>query len=124
MAYFRIFLPAKGIKIGINFELLYLGFLPYLHDFHHAIDFVFSVIQINVSIGVEGDANIRVSHQILQRLRIHSGISHVGTISVPANMRRYQRHLHLIDTVVLLSNMLEVVLPVQGIHNASVFIKI
>ena len=47
--------------------------------------------------GVESDADVRVAHDILQSLGIHSALGHVGAEGVAADMRRDLRQLHLVN---------------------------
>ena len=42
------------------------------------------VLQSEMRIGVHRHANLTVPHQILERLRVHAGLSHVAAISVAA----------------------------------------
>ena len=46
------------------------------------------------AVGVQGDRNVRMAHQILQRLRIHSSLRHVAAVGVAANVRRNVRHVN------------------------------
>ena len=58
------------------------------------------------------------------RSRVHAAFRHVGTKGVPAYMGRDLWHLHFIDTVVLLANVLKVFLPMQGYHRHIIFVQI
>ena len=41
-------------------------------------EFLLRIIELNMSVSVQRHANIAVSHDILQRFGIHSGLCHVG----------------------------------------------
>ena len=58
------------------------------------------------------------------RSRVHAAFRHVVTKGVPAYMGRDLWHLHFIDTVVLLANVLKVFLPMQGYHRHIIFVQI
>ena len=77
-----------------------------------------------MGVGVQRDANIRVAHEILQRLGVHTALCHVGTKCVPANVRGDFGHLHLIDAVVLLADVLEVMLPMKRHHRFAVLVQV
>ena len=51
-------------------------------------EFLLCIIELNVCVGVQRHADIAVSHDILQRLGIHSGLCHVGAEGMPAYVRR------------------------------------
>ena len=74
-------------------------------------------------IGVESDADIRMSHQVLKHLRVHPGLRHIGAVGVTAHMRRDLRKLHAINAIILLHRMLEVLLPVHRHHRLSILIE-
>ena len=74
-------------------------------------------------VGVQRHADIAVSHDILQRLGIHSGLCHVGTESVPTHMGCDLRQLHTIGLVVLGNHMLHVLLPVKRHHRHIVLVQ-
>ena len=65
-----------------------------------------------------------MAHEVLQRLGVHTALCHVGTKCVPANVRGDFGHLHLIDAVVLLADVLEVMLPMKRHHRLAVLIQI
>ena len=64
-------------------------------------------------IGVQGDADVAVSHKILERFRVHSRSRHVAAVGVAANVRSYVRDLQLVDLVVPLYHVIESVFPVH-----------
>ena len=75
-------------------------------------EFLLRIIELNMCVGVQRHADIAVSHDILQRLGIHSGLCHVGAESVPTHMGCDLRQLHTVGLVVLGNHMLHVLLPV------------
>ena len=75
-------------------------------------EFLLCIIELNVCVGVQRHADIAVSHDILQRLGIHSGLCHVGAESVPTHMGCDLRQLHTVGLIVLGNHMLHVLLPV------------
>ena len=76
-----------------------------------------------MSIGVESDADIRMPHQILKHLRIHSGLCHIRAVRVSAYMRCDLRKLNAINAVILINCVLEVLLPVHSHHWLIVLVK-
>ena len=58
--------------------------IHFLAVFRHFLDFFPGIIVLQMCVGIQGNTNIRMSHKILQRFRIHTGQCHVGTIGVPA----------------------------------------
>ena len=76
-----------------------------------------------MGVGVQRNADVAVAHDVLQRFGIHPVLCHFGAERVPANMGRDLRQLHLIDLVVLLYDMLEILLPMEGDHRHPVLIK-
>ena len=65
-----------------------------------------------------------MAHNVLQRLGIHTGFSHIGAEGMPAHMGRDFGHLHLVNTVILVANVLKVLLPMQGHHGHPILIQI
>ena len=57
-----------------------LGFL-------HAAKFLGSVFQPKVSVSVERDADIAVTHQILERLRVHARLGLISAVGMAADVR-------------------------------------
>ena len=79
-------------------------------------EFLLHIIEPHVCVGVQRHADIAVSHDILQRLGVHTGLSHVGAESVPTHMGRDLGQLHTIGLVVLGNHMLHVLLPMERHH--------
>lgn len=63
-------------------------------------------------------------HQILKGLWIHSRLCHFTAISMPADMRRHKWYLYHVDTIVFIADVLEIMIPMKRIYNASILIKI
>lgn len=53
----------------------------------HLLQFLRCIIKSDMGINIQGYPDIGMPHQILQCLRIHPGLCHVGAISVTAYMR-------------------------------------
>ena len=64
-------------------------------------------------------ADVAMPHQVLKRLRIHSRFCHIGAVCMPAHMGSHLRHLNLVDRIILLTNMIEVMLPMQCVGSFS-----
>lgn len=80
---------------------------------YHPFHLCFHVIVLHMSVSIQGDANVRVSHQILQSFGIHTAFGHVGTKRMSANMRCDVGQLFPIELVVACTNVVEVVFPVH-----------
>ena len=69
------------------------------------------ILKFNMSIGIHRNTDIRVSHNILKHLRIHSWLSHIRTKCMATHMWCNRRHLNLIYAIILFPNMLEILFP-------------
>lgn len=76
-----------------------------------------------MGIGVQRDADIRVPHDVLQSFWAHAAARHVGTEGVPAYMGCDLRKLYFINAVVLIQDILEVMLPMEGNHGHPVLVQ-
>ena len=65
-------------------------------------------------VGVQCYPDITMPHKVLQGLGIHSRLSNVTAISVPAYMRRYFRKLRSVNTIVFFYNMLKMFFPMNA----------
>ena len=90
---------------------------------YHPFHLCFHVIVLHMSVSIQGDANVRVSHQILQSFGIHTAFGHVGTKRMSANMRCDVRQLFPIELVVARTDVIEVVFPVHCNGWVSVLVK-
>ena len=50
----------------------------------HANHLFLGIFQAKVGVGVHGDANVRMTHQVLQCLWIHAGAGHVAALPAPS----------------------------------------
>ena len=57
-------------------------------------------------------ADVRMSHEVLQCLRVHSRFCHIRAIGVSAHMWSDVCHLHPVNIVVPANHVIESVLPV------------
>ena len=70
-------------------------------SFHHTVEFNLCIVKFDMGVGIQRDADIRVTHDILQGLGVHAAFRHVGTEGVAAHMRCDFRKLNFVDAVVL-----------------------
>ena len=87
------------------------------------VKFSFCIVKFDVGIGVQRDADIRVTHDILQGFGIHAALCHVGAEGMAAHMGCDLGKLHLVNAVVFLQNMLEVMFPVEGDHGHVILVQ-
>lgn len=88
----------------------------------HPFQFFLCVIETDMCVHVHSNADVRMSHEVLQCLWIHSRFRHIGTIGVSAHMRRDVRHLHPVDVIVPADHVIESVLPVHCHQRHIIFI--
>jgi hypothetical protein len=116
-------LPGKPDHLRLDLSHL-LQFLP--HAFHLLLlpgldhfHFFLGIVELDVGVHVQGDANVAVAHQVLQGLGAHPGQGHVGAVGVTAHVRGDMRQLVLVGAVVFLQDMLKILLPVLGYHGKA-----
>ena len=63
-------------------------------------------------VNVHRDSDVRMPHEVLQGLGIHSCACLVAAVSVAANMRGDVWHLHPENLIVPFDRMVEAVLPI------------
>ena len=63
-----------------GFRYFFLGPIQFFQAKH----LVLGILQSQMGICVHGDANVRMTHQVLQCLWIHAGASHVATLPAPS----------------------------------------
>ena len=97
-------------------------FCPAL-PFCDPVKFRFRIVKFDVGIGVQRDADIRMTHDILQGFGVHTALCHVGAEGMAAHMGRDFRKLNFVNAVVFLQNMLEVMLPMEGDHRHVVLVQ-
>ena len=81
--------------------MAYKHFFDAFLSFHHPFKFHLRILEFDMGIGVQRDAAIRVTHDILQGFGIHAALCHVGTEGMTAHMRGDFRKLNFVDAVVL-----------------------
>ena len=91
-------------------------------EFLHSSQFFLCIIETYVCVHIHRDADVRMSHQVLERLRIHACLGLIGAIGVPAHMRRDVGHLHPVDIIVPAYHMIESMLPVHGHKRHAILI--
>lgn len=72
----------------------------------------------------DSDADFAVSHQILQRFRVHTCLRLIAAIGMATDVRRDVRHLHPVNLVVLADHAVEAVFPVQRDQRHTVLIEV
>lgn len=91
--------------------------------FYYFLHFFLCIIVIQMCVGVQRYADVTMPHNILKCFRIHSGLRHIGTESVSANMRSNFWHLYPVNLVVLLTDMLKIFLPMKCHHRSAVLVQ-
>ena len=69
------------------------------------------------------NADIRMSHQVLQSFGIHTRLRHIGTVGVSTDMRCDVRHLYSVNIIITLYHVIESMLPVHCYFWISVLVK-
>ena len=119
----------KEIQVVYNNILLCIFTINIICAIHenssstHLPHFHFRLFIPKVRIHIHGRRHFRVPHQILQRLRIHSCSGHIGTVGMPAHMRRNPRHLHRMCTIILPYHMIKILLPMPRHFRHSILIQ-
>lgn len=142
----RICLPGLSDLYNSSGHIHPVYFLP-LSEFHIALDaevrsiqpvkfhsravylrqspqFIFRILQSQMRVGIHRYADVRMAHQVLQRLRIHPRSCHVRAVGVAAYMRRNRRHLYSVNLIVTVDRIPKIVLPVQGDQRFSIFLVV
>ena len=73
-------------------------------------------------INVKRDADFAVSHQVLQRFRVHARFRLIATVGMAADVRGDRGHLFPIDRVILFQNSGKDMLPIHRHHRANIFV--
>lgn len=81
------------------------------------------VVVFDMSICIECNPDIRMSHQVLQCFWIHAGTRLIATVGVSTYMRRDLWKLRFINTVIFFDSVLKILLPVQCHQRHFVFIQ-
>lgn len=95
------------------FFVLLFNLRLYLPKLFHPFQFFLGIIKPNMRVHIHGNTNIRMPHEVLQGLRIHSRFRHIRTIRVSAYMRRDVWHLHSVNVIVSADHMIETMLSVH-----------
>ena len=142
----RICLPGLSDLYNSSGHIHPVYFLP-LSEFHIALDtevrsfqpvkfrsravylrqspqFIFRILKSQMRVGIHRYADVRMTHQVLQRLRIHPSPCHVRAVGVAAYMRRKRRHLYSVDLIVTVGRIPKIVLPVQGDQRFSILVVV
>ena len=80
----------------------------------HAVKLFGGVFQPQLGVSVERDADVAVTHQVLQCLRIHPSLGPIAAVGMAADVRRNVGHLHPVNLIVAPYHVVEAVLPVHG----------
>lgn len=90
-------------------------------DLQHLI---LGIFVADMGVGIQRDSDVAVSHNVLQRLGIHAGFCHIGAEGVSAYMGCDFWHLHPVNAVILVANVLKILLPVQCHHGHPILVQI
>ncbi len=102
-----------------QFFLLFPGVFQFLHPPH----FLKSVLQSQVRVRVHRHPDVAMTHQVLQRLRVHACPSLNAAVSVAAYVRRDVWHLFPENLVVALHHVIEPMFPVHRNQRHPVIIQ-
>ena len=72
----------------------------------------------------DNDTDFAVSHQILQRFRVHACLGLIAAVGMAADVRRDVRHLNAVNLIVLADHAVETVFPVQRHQRHTVIVKV
>jgi len=92
-------------------------------SFQNTVKFDLCIFKFQVSVGVQCDTDIRMSHDVLQGFGVHTALCHVGTECMTAHMGCDFRKLNFVDVVVLVEDMLEVMLPMECNHGLTILVQ-
>ena len=106
-------------RLASELVLLPAGGLGFLH----AAKFLGGILQPQMGVSVERDADFAVAHQVLERLWVHPGFGLIAAVGMAADVRRDVGHLDPVDIVVAFDHMVEPVLPVHGHFRQAVLIQ-
>ena len=93
-----------------------LGFL-------HAVKLLGGVFQPQMGVGIDGNADVGMPHEVLERLRVHARLGLIAAVGMAADVRGDVRHLDPVDIIVALDHMVEPVLPVHRHFRQAVLVK-
>ena len=81
------------------------------------------IIIVGVSVYIQSNIRLAVTHDILQRLWIKFTLSHPSTKSVPKNVRCHGGHMTAVKLSILLLHITHIVLAMHSHLWSPVFIK-
>ena len=96
-----------------RFLLLLLNLSLCFPKLFHPFQFFLCIIKSDMRVHIHCDRYIRMPHEVLQCLWIHSRFCHIRTIRMSAYMRCNVWHLHPVDIIVSADHMIETMLPVH-----------
>lgn len=99
----------QRLLLAGGFRYFFLGPIQFFQANH----LVLGILQSQMGICVHGDANVRMTHQVLQCLWIHAGAGHIAAIGMAADMRRDVGKLNSVNLIVAFDHMVEAVFPVH-----------
>lgn len=74
-------------------------------------------------VGIQRHADVRMPHQVLERLWIHAGLCHVAAVGMAADMGSDVWNLHPVDVIVPLDHTVKSVFPMHRHQRHSVLIR-
>lgn len=84
-----------GVRWGYKSQLRTPGFrslnrLLHMPQLHHAhpLHFRFRVLELYVRVRIQGNTDVRMPHDVLKTLRVHTALCHLGTKSMPTHVGR------------------------------------
>ena len=75
-------------------------FLRLFLGFHNPVKLRLCILDFQMRVGVQSNADIRMTHDILQSFGVHTAFRHVGAEGVAAHMRGDFRKLYFVDAAV------------------------
>ena len=88
-------------------------------DHRYLFHLSFNILEFHMGVSVQCDTDIRMPHDVLQALWVHSTFCHLGAESVSAYMRRNLGHLNLKNLVILGKNPDKVQQSIHLIYSSS-----
>lgn len=89
----------------------------------HANNFITCIFKFDVRISVHRNTDIGVSHQVLQRFRVHAALCHIGAKCMPAHMGRDFGKLNLVSPIILFQCIMKIFFPVKRHFRLPVFVQ-
>ena len=83
-----------------RFLFLLLNLCLRLPKLFHSLQFFLSIIESDMRVHIHCDRYIRMPHEVLQCLRIHSRFCHIRAIGVSAYVRCNIWHLYSVNVIV------------------------